>query len=282
VSAPNPAWLAFVRTGRARSKIRHHLKTLAQAESQDLGLKMLAQALRAEGIERMPEDDEAHHALWERVLRFTGNRSRGELLTDVGLGRRVASIVAKRIANLMAERGEKPDALLMTRERFTAHENVSQGAITVDGSENASVQYASCCRPLPGDVIVGYLGRGEGLVVHTAGCAVARRLQHKDSERFIAVEWSDEPARTFEAGVVVTVSNGKGVLARVAQAFASAEADIVHVDMGEEAAQEATDLRFVVALRDTQHLEAVLRTLKRTPSVLRASRINAPAESRDS
>ena len=282
VSAPNPAWLAFVRTGRARSKIRHHLKTLAQSESQDLGLKMLAQALRAEGIERMPEDDEAHHALWERVLRFTGNRSRGELLTDVGLGRRVASIVAKRIANLMAERGEKPDALLMTRERFTAHENVSQGAITVDGSENASVQYASCCRPLPGDVIVGYLGRGEGLVVHTAGCAVARRLQHKDSERFIAVEWSDEPARTFEAGVVVTVSNGKGVLARVAQAFASAEADIVHVDMGEEAAQEATDLRFVVALRDTQHLEAVLRTLKRTPSVLRASRINAPAESRDS
>lgn len=235
---------------------------------------MLAQALRAEGIERLPDDDAAHHAVWERVMRFTGNRSRSELLTDIGLGRRVASIVAKRIAHLMAERGQKPDALLMTRERFTAHESVSQGAITVDGSENASVQYASCCRPLPGDAIVGYLGRGEGLVVHTAGCHVARRLQHKDSERFIAVEWADEPVRAFQTGMVVRVNNGKGVLARVAQAIASAEADIAHVDMGEEAAQATTDLRFVVALRDTDHLEAVLRALRRTPSVLRAERIS--------
>ena len=125
-------------------------------------------------------------------------------------------------------------------------------------------------------MIVGYLGRGEGLVVHTAGCHVARRLKHKDSERFIAVEWSDEPARSFDAGIVVTVSNGKGVLARVASAFASAEADITHVDMGEEAAQETTDLRFVVALRDTEHLESVLRVLRRTPSVLKAARINSP------
>ena len=139
--------------------------------------------------------------------------------------------------------------------------------------EGASVQMAPCCRPIPGDEIVGYLGRGEGLVVHVAGCSVARRLQYKDSERFIAVEWSDEPVRAFETGVLVTVSNGKGVLARVAAALASAEADITHVDMGDEAAQDATDLRFVVSVRDTTHLESVLRNLKRTPSVLRARRI---------
>ena len=273
VSSPNPAWLGFVRTGRARSKIRHHLKTMAHAESQELGLKLLTQALRAEGMEKLPEDDEAHHAIWEKLLRFTGSRTRAELLTDLGLGKRIASIVAKRLMTLLAEKGEKPDALLMTRERYTAHETVSQGAVTLDGSENASVQYAPCCRPLPGDEIVGYLGRGEGLVVHVAGCSVARRLQYKDSERFIAVEWSDEPVRAFETGVLVTVSNGKGVLARVAAALASAEADITHVDMGDEAAQDATDLRFVVSVRDTTHLESVLRNLKRTPSVLRARRI---------
>ena len=280
VSTPNPAWLGFVRTGRARSKIRHHLKTLAHAESQDLGLKLLAQALRAEGIENLPEDNAQTHAIWEKLLRFTGNRNRAELLTDLGLGKRIASIVAKRLMTLMGEGGgEKPNALLLTRERYTAHESVSQGSVMLDGSENASVQYAPCCRPIPGDNIVGYLGRGEGLVVHVAECAVARRLQHKDSERFITVEWSDDPVRAFETSVMVTVTNDKGVLARVAAALAGAEADITHLDMGNEAAQDATDMRFLIAVRDQQHLEAVLRNVKRTASVLRARRVLPAANS---
>jgi GTP pyrophosphokinase len=273
VSTPNPAWLGFVRTGRARSKIRHHLKTLAHVESQELGEKLLAQALRAEGLEKLPPDNDEYHGVWNSLLRFTGNRSRAELLTDLGLGKRIASIVAKRLMTLLAERGEKPNALLISRERFTAHENVSQGGITLDGSENASVQYATCCRPVPGDTITGYLGRGEGLVVHTEDCPVGRRLQHKDAERFIGVEWSDEPVRPFETGVLVTVTNGKGALARVAAAMASAEADITHVDMDDERAQDATDLRFVIAVRDRSHLDAVLRNLKRTSSVMNAQRI---------
>jgi GTP diphosphokinase / guanosine-3',5'-bis(diphosphate) 3'-diphosphatase len=272
VSTPNPAWLGFVRTGRARSKIRHHLKTLAQAESQELGVKLLAQALRAEGLDKLPLDDEEHHAIWEKLLRFTGNRTRAELLTDIGLGKRIASIVAKRLVTMLSEHGEKPDALLITRERYTAHENVSQGEVTLDGSENASVQYATCCRPVPGDKIVGYLGRGEGLVVHCEDCAVAKKLQSRDSERFIGVEWSEEPVRPFEASVIVTVTNAKGVLARVAVAVASAEADITHVDMRDEKPQDATDLRFVIAVRDRAHLEAVMRTLRRTPSVMRVQR----------
>jgi guanosine-3',5'-bis(diphosphate) 3'-pyrophosphohydrolase len=273
VSTPNPAWLGFVRTGRARSKIRHHLKTMALAESQQLGEKLLAQALRAEGLEKLPPDNDDYHGVWDRLLRFTGNRNRAELLTDLGLGKRIASIVAKRLMTLLAERGEKPNALLISRERFTAHENVSQGGITLDGSENASVQFATCCRPVPGDAITGYLGRGEGLVVHTEDCPVGRRLQHKDSERFIGVEWSDEPVRLFETGVLVTVTNGKGALARVAAALATAEADITHVEMDDERRQDATQLRFVVSVRDRSHLDGVLRTLKRTPLVMNAQRI---------
>ncbi len=273
-SSPNPGWLGFVRTGKARSKIRQYLKTIALTELQNLGEKMLAQALRAEGIDRqhLSEDDETHHAKWEKILRFTGNRSRADLLADIALGKRIATIVAKRIVTLLAESGEKPDALLMSRERFTAHESVSQGALVLDGSEGASVQFATCCRPIPGDAIVGYLGRGEGLFVHTDDCAVAKRLQQRDSERFIAVDWSDEPVRTFETNLLVTVANGKGVLARVAAALAGAEADITHVDMQSEAAQDATDLRFQVAVRDRIHLAAALRSVKRTPSVLRVQR----------
>ena len=272
VSAPNPAWLSFVRTGRARSKIRHHLKTLAQTESEGLGEKLLLQALRAEGIERFPADDGARAGIWDKLLRFTGSRSRSELLVDIGLGKRIAGIVAKRMAALLSESGEKPDAVLLSRERFIAQDAGGHAPLVVDGSEGASVQYAGCCHPIPGDAIVGYLGRGEGLVVHATDCAVARKLHHKDSERFIGVEWSDEPVRAFETAIVVTVHNGKGVLARVASALASSEADITHIDMGQEAAQETTDLRFVIAVRDRVHLAAVLRTLKRTPSVLRARR----------
>ncbi len=274
VASPNPAWLGFVRTGRARAKIRHHLKTLAHSESQDLGKKLLAQALRAEGIDQMPKQEGVYAPLWDKLLHFTGSKTKAELLTDIGLGKRVASIVAKRLASLLSDTGLKPDALLLSRERFTAHENVSQGSVVVDGSENASVQYAACCRPVPGDGILGYLGRGEGLVVHTDQCSVGLRLKHKDSERFIAVEWAEEPTRAFEVAVVVTVSNGKGVLARVASAITSAEADITHVLMADEVSgQEATDLRFLFTVRDKAHLEAVLANLRRVPSVLQAQRV---------
>jgi GTP diphosphokinase / guanosine-3',5'-bis(diphosphate) 3'-diphosphatase len=272
VSAPNPAWLGFVRTGRARSKIRHHLKTLAQTESTELGEKLLSQALRAEGIDKLPGNEAALHPLWDKLLRFTGNRNQQDLLMDIGLGKRIASIVAKRLVVLLGEQGQKPDALLMTRERFTAHETVSQGAITLDGSENASVTYAQCCHPIPGDDIVGYLGRGEGLAVHRSQCANARKLQQKDSERFIGVEWSDEPVRNFETTIEVSVVNGKGVLARVAGAMAAAEADIMHVDMGQETAQDTAELRFTISVRDQHHLDGVLRQLKRTPSVIKAER----------
>ncbi|MDZ4144380.1 MAG: bifunctional (p)ppGpp synthetase/guanosine-3',5'-bis(diphosphate) 3'-pyrophosphohydrolase [Burkholderiales bacterium] len=277
VSTPNPAWLGFVRTGRARSKIRHYLKTLAQSESEGLGGKMLAQALRAEGIEKLPDETPENQALWDKLLRITGNRTRGELLTDLGLGKRIASIVAKRLVALLAETGDRPDALLISRERYGANESVAQGAITLDGSENASIKYAPCCRPIPGDDIVGYVGRGEGVMVHVSDCAVATRLQHRDSDRFITVEWSDEPVRSFETCLVVTVNNGKGVLARVASALTSAEADITRVDMNDEVAQDATDLRFVVAVRDRHHLESVMRNLKRTTSVLQVVRARPTA-----
>jgi GTP pyrophosphokinase len=276
-SSPNPAWLGFVRTARARSKIRQNLRTMAQADSQYLGEKMLLQALRAEGIENLPGNGKQHASIWDKLLRFSGNRSRAELLTDIGLGKRIASIVAKRLTNLLAEQGEKPDALLITRERFDQSNAVAQASVQIDGSENTSVRFATCCRPIPGDNIVGYLGRGEGLTVHTLGCQVAQKLQYKDSERFLRVEWADEPVRTFETGIVVTVTNGKGVLAKVAGALAVSEADITHVDMADDAGDGAMDLRFVIAVRDLNQLEIVLRNLRRTPAVIRVERITNAA-----
>jgi GTP pyrophosphokinase/guanosine-3',5'-bis(diphosphate) 3'-pyrophosphohydrolase len=273
---PNPAWLGMVRTGRARSKIRHYLKNMEQEESRAMGEKMLAQALRAEGLQPPstdPADTEAA-ALWQQLTRWSGNRNRGELLTDIGLGRKIAIIVAKRLAQLMHERGARPDAVTLTLGRYATDDAApSQGVVFVDGSEGASVQLAPCCRPIPGDAIVGYLGRGEGLLVHTAECHTGKRLYERDSERWMHVEWADELTRSFETGVMLLVANGKGVLAQVASAIAAAEADIRHLDMGPETAAETTELRLLLSVRDRVHLADVLRTLRRNPVVLRVWRI---------
>ncbi len=271
---PNANWLGFVTTGRARSKIRHYLKTTAHSESLQLGEVLLTQALRAEGIAALP-NEESHSAVWERLLRFSGNRGSAELFTDIGLGKRIASIVAKRLAKLMIEGGEKPDPLLLSRERFVNGEALTQGAITLDGSQNASVVYAPCCRPVPGDPIVGYLGHGEGLAVHAETCNVARKLKFKDAERFMSVEWSDEPVRPFEAGIMVTVTNGKGVLAQVAGALSSAEVNITHIDMDEQSIQDTAELRFVVAVRDRDHLESALHHVRGTLAVISAKRLRS-------
>src|ERR1700712_3960436 len=206
---PNPAWLNFVRTGRARSKIRHYLKTLEQEESQELGSKMLAQALRAEGLV-MPADDTPESAVWAQLTRWSGNRSRDELMTDIGLGRKIATIVAKRLARLLAEGGTRPDALTLTMGRYGSDDAApTQGMVVIDGGEGATVQMAPCCRPIPGDAIVGYLGRGEGLVIHTTDCAIGRRLFERDSERWMTVEWAEQPVRSFETGVALLIKKDK-------------------------------------------------------------------------
>ncbi|MES2959522.1 MAG: bifunctional (p)ppGpp synthetase/guanosine-3',5'-bis(diphosphate) 3'-pyrophosphohydrolase [Pseudomonadota bacterium] len=277
---PNPSWLNFVRTGRARSKIRHHLKNMEHEESRALGERLLAQALRGEGLLMPSADpsDEAAVALWQQLTRWSGNRTRGDLMVDIGLGRKIASIVAKRLAHVMAERGgPRPDAVTLSRRHFGTDAGdepvVTHGLVSIDGSEGASIQLATCCRPIPGDDIVGYLGRGEGLTVHTAECSVGKRLYERDHERWLPVEWSEQPVRSFETAITVLVENGKGVLARVAAAVSGAEADITHLDMGEERATESAELRLLLSVRDRQHLADVLRTLKRAPSVLRVARV---------
>jgi len=273
---PNPAWLNTVRTGRARSKIRHYLKNMEQEESRALGEKMLAQALRAEGLAMPGTDpaDEKSAALWQQLARISGNRGRGELLVDIGLGRKIAVIVAKRLAQMLAEQGTKPDAVTLTLGRFATDDLAPrQGVVFIDGSQDATVQLATCCRPIPGDAIVGYLGKGEGLLVHTAECGTGRRLFERDRERWMNVEWAEEPVRAFESAVVILVTNGKGVLAQVAAAVADAEADITHLDMGEEKPTDTAELRLLISVRDRVHLADVMRALRRAPAVLRVARV---------
>jgi GTP pyrophosphokinase/guanosine-3',5'-bis(diphosphate) 3'-pyrophosphohydrolase len=191
------------------------------------------------------------------VVRDGGARSKHEVLADIGLGKRLPAVVARRLVKNI---DQKDDGRM-------------PGTVTIRGTEGMAVQLASCCRPIPGDAIVGNLGRGEGLTVHTAECSIGKRLLERDSERWMKVEWAEQPTRSFETAVSLLVKNGKGVLAQVASAVSHAEADITHIDMGQEPASETTELNLLLSVRDRLHLAEVMRTLKRSSTVLRVARV---------
>ena len=236
---------------------------------------MLAQALRAEGLALPGRRRAPARALWQQLTRWSGNKSRDDLFTDIGLGRKIATIVATRLARLLAEGGIAPDALTLTMGRYAVDDSApSQGMVLIDGSEGASVQLAPCCRPIPGDAIVGNLGRGEG------PDGAHRRMQRRQApararQRALDAASTGPSSRRGRSRPrsSLLVKNGKGVLAQVASAVSHAEADITHIDMGDEPAAETTELKLLLSVRDRLHLAEVMRTLKRSPAVLRVARV---------
>ena len=249
---PNPAWLQYVRTGKARSNIRHFLKTMQYEESGALGERLLDQALRALKSSVAELDD----ASWERVVRDSGARSKGELLADLGLGKRLPAIVARRLLKTLDTKEEA---------KVTA-------TVTIRGTEGMAVQLATCCRPIPGDAIVGSIKKGQGLVVHAADCPSIVRSRRIEPEQWIDVEWDPRTTRLFQAAVNVTVANQRGVLARVASEIAAAGSNIDSIAMGEDRAVFTT-MHFVVEVANRQHLARVMRALRRLPEVQKLARV---------
>jgi RelA/SpoT family (p)ppGpp synthetase len=248
---PNPGWLQYVRTGKARSNIRHFLKTMQYEESAGLGERLLDQALRALKSSLAEVDD----ASWERVVRDGGARSREELLADIGLGKRLPAVVARRLA-----------------KHVDTEEGKAAGAITIRGTEGMAVQLATCCRPIPGDAIVGSIKKGQGLVVHTDDCRSIVRSRKNEPDQWIDVEWDPRTSRLFQAAINVTVENQRGVLARVASAIAEAASNIDSIAMAEDRAVFTT-MHFVLEVANRQHLARVMRALRRLPDVKKLSRV---------
>jgi len=248
---PNPGWLQYVRTGKARSNIRHFLKTMQYEESASLGERLLEQALKALKGSLAEIDD----AGWDRALRDSGARSRGELLADIGLGKRLPAVVARRLL----KRSDSKEELK------------SAGSVTIRGTEGMAVQLASCCRPIPGDAIVGSIKKGQGLVVHVSECTVIERSRKKEPEQWIDVEWDPRTSRLFQAAINVTVENQCGVLAKVASEIASAASNIDAISMDEDRALFTT-MHLVLEVANRQHLARVLRALRRLPDVKKISR----------
>lgn len=261
-SKPNPVWLGFVRTGKARSAIRHYLKTMRLTESVQLGERLVDQSLKSYGLALADIEPE----IWEKLVQWTGNKSRQEIFADIGLGRRVPQVMAKRIEVLMSGRDADDD---LSRGERPAH-NAPPVAIT--GTEGMSVQLSACCRPIPGDAIMGYIGIGLGMAIHTTDCRVAQRIHRRDPGRWIDVAWAPQPGRLFDVTVKVLVKNTKGIFARVAADITSADANIVHIAMDEDLSHESTILRFVIQVSDRVHLANVMRRVRTNPDVMRIMR----------
>ena len=255
LAAPNPSWLAYVRTAKARAQIRHFLKTQQKSESTALGEQLLAQALRAMNVDIAG----IAAAGWERFLRACGMKSKQEVLADIGLGKRLPAIVARRLAGAEGENGA---ARAETRP---------QGTILVRGTEGMTVQLAHCCRPIPGDPIIGVIRKGQGLVVHTHDC---RTLAKAGRERgsWVDVDWASDIGRSFEVSIRIVTANKPGVLAKLAAAIAGDESNIVNVNMDDDHGV-TTAIAFTLEVADRIHLARILRSLRRIPEVVRITRL---------
>jgi guanosine-3',5'-bis(diphosphate) 3'-pyrophosphohydrolase len=265
-SRPSPTWLTFVRTGKARSAIRHHLRTINLPESIELGQELLAQALRSLNLSPSIPD-----ALAERLLNESSAKSLDELHADIGVGKRMAALVARHIFGLSenglsAVPGTDLDGRLLPNRLEP---------VIIAGNEGAAVQLAPCCLPIPGDKMLGHLRRDQGLMVHASDCEIAKRQRSKEPEQWTEVKWATDLNRRFDCRIKVLVKNEKGVLARVAAEIGEADANIIFVGMDEDRDQQMTQLRFTVQVEDRVHLARLMRNIRQVPSVARIVRERA-------
>lgn len=259
-SRPSPTWLAFVRTGKARSAIRHHLRTINLNESVELGRELLAQALTALNI----KPDLPALAV-DKLLGESSAKSMDELYADIGVGKRMAALVARHIFGLI----DDDQSSLPSLPHLTPGE---LDPVTIYGSEGVSVQLAPCCLPIPGDLVVGQLRRDQGLIVHTSECSAAKRLRAKEPDRWIAVQWGAELNRRFDCRIRLLITNEKGILARVAAEIGESDANISYVGMDEDREHLITLLRFTIQVKDRVHLAHLIRNLRRVSGVTRVER----------
>ena len=254
-SRPNPTWLAFVRTGKARSSIRSYLRTASLADSIELGKRLLVQALQGLNLESALSP-----VVTERIVSESGAKSLDDFYADIGTGKRLATLVAHRVMSLAS--------MPASGDVVRGDAGSAQGEpVLIYGSEGMSVQIAECCRPIPGDNIVGQLNLDRGLVVHASDCEHARRLVSKEPEKWIAVAWGEEISRRFDCRLTVHAKDEMGLLARIASEISESNANISFVSMDEGKGDQFTKMRFIIQVDDRDHLARLIRRLRHVHGV---------------
>jgi GTP pyrophosphokinase len=257
LAKPNPAWLNYVVTGRARAHIRHFLKSQQSTESAHLGERMLNQALRALHVD--PNQISEEH--WQKLIRDYGVKKKVEILSDIGLGKRQNVMVAHQLVAMTDDHVEKHTKLPAS----------SLDTITIRGTEGMAVQFAPCCRPIPGDPILGFINKDKGLVIHTHDCPSVRKFK-LDPDKWLDVEWEPESSRLFKTNLNLTVANQPGMLAKIASGIADAGSNIDNVSVEEADGSAYANLYFTVQVKNRVHLAELMRSLRKIPDVVRINR----------
>lgn len=250
---PNPAWLNYVVTGKARSHIRHFLKTMQYEESAQLGERLLNQALVALSPKAQKIDD----ASWDKLLKDQTDKTRQEILAEIGLGKQLAIVIARRLLMIGEPEGGS---------------NRLPGTVVIRGSEGMALQFAKCCHPIPGDPIIGYIKKGQGLVVHTHDCIVARKMR-SDPDKWLDVEWAPDTRKLFAVNIRLVASNERGVLAKLAAEIAQSEANIDNVSLEPGDSTAYANIHFTLQVHNRLHLAQIMRGLRRIPEVIRITRL---------
>ena len=256
LAKPNPAWLNFVITGKARSQIRGYLRN---AESNDLiilGYSMLNNALKAFRID--PDSIKKKH--WDKLVLDYHLKSKDDVLVDIALGKKVNVMVAHQLTNIMD--GVKK---AKSQSKFL-------DVITIKGSDDMAIELASCCHPIPGDPILGYINKDRGLIIHTHDCSTIKKY-NLDPERWVDVEWEPNSDILYKVSLSVLVANETGMLAKMASAIAVASSNIENVSVEESDGSNFVNINFVVQVKNRLHLAEVIRSLRKITKVSRISRL---------
>jgi GTP pyrophosphokinase len=260
LAKPNPAWLNYVVTGKARSHIRHYLKTLQATESAHLGERMLNMALRALHVEPSAVPDKQ----WRKVMRDYGAKQKSEILTDIGLGKRVSLMVAHQLT------AGNPELHVLENTNPNAHKKFD--SITISGSEGMAVQFAQCCRPIPGDPILGFINKDKGLIIHTHDCPNIRKFK-LDPDKWLDVVWDTDNKKLFKVNVHMVVANERGMLAKIAAGISDVGSNIDNVSVEEPDGSQYSNVNFTVQVRNRVHLADLMRNLRKIPDVVRINRV---------
>jgi len=246
-SRPHPSWLDFVITARARTNIRHFLKSLQKTEAITLGQRLLQQSVS----NLVGSEETITKARFSRVLEQYKLKDSEELLAEIGLGNRNSILVAK--------------AMYEIEDDITEFDNAGK-PLAIKGTEGMVVSFAKCCRPVPGDAIVGFMSSGKGIVVHQQNCP---NITETSSEnRQLSVQWSDHVEGEYLAFMRIQVANQRGVLANLAATIANMSSNIEHVQLTEKDGSIST-MEFVVTVKDRIHLARIMKKLRSLPVVNR-------------
>ena len=253
---PNPAWLSFVVTAKARSQIRHFLKNLQQSEAIALGKRLLNRELEPFSLtyQDISEVDMKY------LLNENKNENKNELFEDMGLGNKMAPLIARQLVVLKKLASKK------------SQENSVDNTIplSIKGTEGMVVKFPKCCYPIPGDPIHGFVTSGRGIVIHRQTCKNLAEYQ-KQQEKWINVEWEPYNEGEYQVKIHLNVNNQRGVLATVAAAIADTDANINSVEMKERDGRQ-TSLRFIIEVKNRVHLAKVIRKIRLIKSVSQIDR----------